>query len=194
MAADPSVTESSISSNDLRILDILANAGDLSQRQLAQRASLSVGMINLLLRRLALTGCIKVINLDRRKVRYMLTAKGMREKAIRSYHYLVRSLRAYHYFQDYLELIINKQIELGQTQFVIDGEGEIAELFKVILQRKGNAVKFRSVRDSNRPPQPGLEIVLNCNLNNHAVEGISVLEELLNSHSQSLKGESYELV
>ncbi len=65
------------STKSLEVLKLLAETSDLSQRDIALRSGASLGMVNLVLRRLVRTGYIKIVNMDRRKVRYILTAKGL---------------------------------------------------------------------------------------------------------------------
>jgi DNA-binding Lrp family transcriptional regulator len=174
---------SPISSNDVKVLNILADAGHLSQRQLAERAGLSVGMVNLLLRRLTKTGYIKIVNLNRRKMGYLLTPKGLSEKSNRSYQYLLRAVQTYRQIHDRLVEFINTQLSQGKNRFIVTGDGEIADLVKLVLKNKGDAVHFSTVFDATDITDK--TVVIHCDINNQPVEGIAVLESILRLTSQT---------
>ena len=184
-----------ITSNEIRILSVLADDQQVSQRQLAERAGLSVGMINLLLRRLTKTGYIKIVNLNRRKMGYLLTPKGLSEKTNRSYQYLLRAVQTYRQIQDRITEFIDEQLVRGKKRFIVAGEGEIADLVMLVLRSKGEDIQF--VSQAGAPPHPAADgaVVIHCDINNQPVEGIAVLESILKSTQKSkIKGESYELV
>ena len=69
----------------LKILDLITEAPRLSQRDIASQSGLSLGLVNLTLKRLLQTGHIKVSNLNKKKVEYIVTPKGFFEKANHSY-------------------------------------------------------------------------------------------------------------
>ncbi|MFA5974942.1 MAG: winged helix-turn-helix transcriptional regulator [Elusimicrobiota bacterium] len=192
----PTPRRHAIDSYDIRVLNILAESGQLSQRELAERVGLSLGMINLLLRRLTLTGYIKIVNLDRRKMRYLLTRKGLLEKTNRSYQYLLRTLVTYRQIYDRLEAFIKEQIQQGKDRFIVNGSGEVAEMVKFVLRNHEDRVRFDVAGPNNRRLTPPGAVVLHCDLNNQPIEGISVLEAVLkqSSYKPNVKGESHELV
>ena len=63
---------------ELNLLSAIAE-GERSQRGLSQRAGLSLGGTNELLRRLVREGCVLVVARDRRSARYELTPLGRAE-------------------------------------------------------------------------------------------------------------------
>lgn len=62
---------------DLEILSELARGDQVTQRRLAARLDIALGLTNLDLRRLARKGYIKITSIPRRRVRYLLTPRGM---------------------------------------------------------------------------------------------------------------------
>ena len=183
------------SSKDLRLLDIIGASAGASQRELAEKSGLSLGMVNLVVRRLAHTGYIKVASLDRRKMSYLLTPKGLAEKSRRSYNYFLRTIRIYERYREQIDQLIEEQIRQGHHRFAVYGEGDFADMVKVILQSKRDAVQFETYLPPRMPPSLENCIVLNCCLEgNKPLAGISILENILGSHEQIPQGELHELV
>ena len=79
------VRDRHLSPRDLEILTAIGEGRPLSQRVLAQRLGVALGLTNLLLKRLARKGSIKIVEFPkkpaaRKRLRYLLTPKGIAEK------------------------------------------------------------------------------------------------------------------
>ena len=83
----------------LRVLQLLHEQPELSQRQLAQRLGVSVGKANYLIRALLEKGAIKATNFRTSKSKiayvYLLTPAGFAHKAAHAKGYLQRKLAEY---------------------------------------------------------------------------------------------------
>ena len=84
----------------LGILRILTSEEDCSQRDISSRLGFSLGKTNYLLKSLAQKGWIKVRNFAQaggkgRKLRYILTKKGLDERLKLTYHFLKRKEKEY---------------------------------------------------------------------------------------------------
>ena len=85
---------------DLEILTAISEGRPLTQRDLAQRMGVALGLANLYLKRLAKKGYIKIIDFPRRpaarkRLRYLLTPKGLAEKSQLTYEHMAYSLNLY---------------------------------------------------------------------------------------------------
>src|SRR5690554_4855726 len=78
---------------EYEVLTHLQNHELTTQRKIATRTGLSLGAVNLLLKRMVRKGLIKVEKLTPRTVRYILTPQGMKEKTRLTYQYVRRSYR-----------------------------------------------------------------------------------------------------
>lgn len=65
----------------------------LPQREIASVTGLSLGTVNLLLKKMARKGLVKVERLNKRNLSYILTPRGMAEKSRLAYSYARRSYR-----------------------------------------------------------------------------------------------------
>jgi len=161
-----------------KILDIVSHSTELSQRDLATSSGLSLGMVNLLLKRLIETGHIKISNLNKKKVQYILTPKGAAEKAQRTYRYISRALQTFSVYSKKIEGLIQDLAQNNSQRFAICGDGEIASLVEMQLRHTTPQVQYRSLRDGETPAEG--ETVLDCRFNSgQGSLGISILAKLL---------------
>jgi DNA-binding MarR family transcriptional regulator len=111
-----------------RILDELTREDIISQRMLADRLGIALGLVNAYIKRLYKKGHIKLKALPRNRIRYIITPKGLKEKARLTYRYMRRSIS---YFRDIRQKIENTyalMIASGDIDVLLWGDGEIAEL------------------------------------------------------------------
>jgi len=160
-----------------RILELVSDSPHISQRELAQSAGFSLGLVNLAIKRLIRTGHIKVAQMDKRKVQYNLTPKGMMEKASRSYQYISRTMKTFLEYRRRLEQLFQRLGQEGHRQFAILGEGEIIFLVEMGLANAIPGAAYRRIQNGE-PLQSG-ETLLDCRLNGEAEFGISVMSQLL---------------
>lgn len=108
----------------------------ISQRLLAERTGISVGLVNAILKRLIRTGCVKVIGLNRRAVRYLLTPKGIAEKTSRSYHFILKTVAHYQSIQQKMICLVLEAKQKGFQHICLDGNAELHLLMKDIVHHK----------------------------------------------------------
>ncbi len=165
-----------------RLLDILARDANLSQRQVAKATGLSLGMVNLILGRLVRTGMIKVVNLNGRNARYLLTPKGLAEKTRRSYDFLFRLVHTFRDLRVRIDGLIAELYAEGARDFIIHGEGEVADIAELCLSRP-QLGGVRYWRRNGEVPRTGApqQVVLQCALEplGSGYVGVAVLERLL---------------
>jgi DNA-binding MarR family transcriptional regulator len=85
---------------DLEILTAISEGTSLTQRDLSQRLGVALGLTNLYLKRLATKGLIKITQFPRKpaarkRLRYLLTPKGIAEKTRLTYEHMTYSLHLY---------------------------------------------------------------------------------------------------
>ena len=123
-----------------QILTEIEAGHDISQRTLASRLGIALGMTNLLLRRLVRKGLIRVSRIKANRVTYFLTPHGMAEKARMSRAYFMKSVELY---ASARERVRGRFQELSRAWPAGDGEpkrvlfvgtGELAEIAYICLQ------------------------------------------------------------
>ena len=90
-----------------KILKMLADNPDVSQRELANQMGISLGKVNYCINALKDKGLVKVRNFhnnpDKRRYLYMLTPKGVDEKARVTARFLVRKIEEYELLRQEIE-------------------------------------------------------------------------------------------
>jgi DNA-binding MarR family transcriptional regulator len=137
----PSQTIPEFNDSELTFLSAIGEAetggARLTQRELAGRAGVSLGMANILLRRLAERGWVKLTRLSSKSVRYALTPSGLGELAQRTAGYFNRASRSAELYRDRLEALALNSKRNGAATIVLYGESEVEFLLAYVCERHG---------------------------------------------------------
>jgi len=126
---------------DLEILAELARCDEVTQRGLAARLGIALGLTNLYLKRLARKGYIKITSISPRRVRYLLTARGMAQKTRLTYEYMDYSRQLYRETRMALRQKLRPLAQRGRPDVALYGTEEAAELAFLTLRELGLDVK-----------------------------------------------------
>ena len=113
---------------DLQLLNEIEANEVVTQRGLAKRLGIALGLTNLYLKRLAKKGYIKVVSIQRNRIRYLITPQGIAEKSRLTYEYMQYSLQLYRQACAVLRGRFRALAEQGRKRLVFYGMGEAAEL------------------------------------------------------------------
>jgi DNA-binding MarR family transcriptional regulator len=114
-----------------------SSAERLTQRELARRTGISLGMINILLRRLAERGWVMLTRLSAKSVRYALTPAGVSELARRTAGYFRRASRSSDLYHDKLESFVLEAKRGGAGTLVLVGSSEVELILAYVCERHG---------------------------------------------------------
>jgi DNA-binding MarR family transcriptional regulator len=118
----------------LKLFEEIENEHAPSQRDLATRLNISLGLVNSFMKRLTQKGYFKITNIPKNRVRYILTPKGAAEKTRLTYEYIQYSFQFYKEARRKLRKIF-KQFEKQKIKDVVFwGTGELAEIAYISLQ------------------------------------------------------------
>jgi len=118
-------------SNELEILRSVEEKNTITQRELAKRTGLSLGSVNVILKRLIHKGFVKIEHINAKTLRYVLTPKGLMEKARLTYKYIVLSYNYISGIEQKIESI--SEGENGSKEFILFGEKD--ELYEIITSK-----------------------------------------------------------
>ncbi len=119
---------------DLVLLNELDRNGGATQRTLATKLGVALGLTNLYLKRLACKGFIKITTIPRNRIRYLLTPQGLAEKSRLTYQYIQYSLSYYRDMRGRLkDMLVSFDGATGQ-RVAIYGTNELAELAYLSLR------------------------------------------------------------
>lgn len=119
---------------DLILLTEVERDGAVTQRSLATKLGVALGLTNLYLKRLARKGYIKITTIPSHRVRYLLTPQGFAEKSRLTYLYMEYSLSHYRDMRARLREALSLVAQNGAKRVVIYGTGELAEMAYLSLR------------------------------------------------------------
>ena len=136
--------------DDLKAFQLLSEVADeqpVSQRELAKRLGIALGLVNSYLKNFVAKGFIRIKNYPHNRYAYLLTPNGMAEKARLAYQHVNYFTSLYTVTrQDYLNLF-RELAKRGIEQVLFCGVDEVAEIAWMSLQESG--VVLGGVMDDN---------------------------------------------
>ena len=121
---------------DLRVLEAVQQDSRLTQRGLASKLGIALGLANIYLRRMVHKGYIKVVNVQPNRISYLITPRGIAEKARLTYEFMDYSLHLYGEVRQHLRAALRECAAAGK-RVAIYGSGEAAELAYLSLKESG---------------------------------------------------------
>ncbi len=121
---------------DLRLLEAVHQDGRVTQRGLAGKLGIALGLANIYLKRMVHKGFIKVVNVQPNRLTYLVTPRGIAEKARLTYEFMDYSLHLYGEVRQHLRTALQACAEAGK-RVAICGSGEAAELAYLSLKESG---------------------------------------------------------
>ena len=126
----PQAPSSGLPPKEFLLIQEIARRPETNQRLLSESTGMSVGMTNLLVRRLVRKGLIKVNQLDWKHAQYVLTIDGMLELASKSYNYTRYTMRILAQLRENIETTLRREHGDGRRAFAVVAQDEIRELIE----------------------------------------------------------------
>lgn len=124
------------SHRDLRLLEAVHEDSRVTQRGLAGKLGIALGLANIYLKRMIHKGYIKVVNVQPNRISYLITPRGIAEKARLTYEFMDYSLHLYGEVRQHLREAMQDCAAAGK-RVAIYGSGEAAELAYLSLKESG---------------------------------------------------------
>ncbi len=121
---------------DLRMLEAVHQDSRVTQRGLASQLGIALGLANIYLKRMIHKGFIKCVNVQPNRIAYLVTPRGIAEKARLTYEFMDYSLHLYGEVRQHLRTVLRDCAAAGQ-RVAICGRGEAAELAYLSLKESG---------------------------------------------------------
>ena len=135
--------QDSLNEREFELINIIGAELGANQRDLSKQLDISLGMTNLLVRRLVAKGYIRIRQLNKKKTEYILTPKGFSEKYLKSVHYTLKTLRSIGLIRNQLNIVIQRLYAQGERVFFIIGSSDLIELVEMSLgQAQWAGVQF----------------------------------------------------
>ena len=128
---------SGIEEKEYKLLNQVSKDPAGTQREISRQLGFSLGMTNILLKRLIHKGYIKISQLNRRKVKYFLTPRGIAQKIKRSHQYLSYTFHSLKEIKYKIQTVLLTEYKKGRRKFIISGNGELADITEIALRNLG---------------------------------------------------------
>lgn len=145
-----------ITEKELKLIEEIAQNGGITQRELSRISGISLGMVNMTLKKLIKRGYVKARGMNKRSLEYVLTPKGFSEKAKKSYRYFRSTLSSLKKMKEKIQSLILAQYSKGARNFIILGEGELADIVEMSFRGfPFDDVRYRRVKRGRQTEKRG---------------------------------------
>ncbi len=124
----------------LQILRNIEQNPHITQKDLAAQLGIAVGSVNWYLKRMVKKGFVKVTQLQRRRLRYLLTPQGIAEKSRLTGSFLQASLKWYRLTRETTKRHLATVRAAGFATVCIEGDGDLAEIVYLTCLEAGVSV------------------------------------------------------
>lgn len=113
---------------EFELVNILGKELGSNQRDLSRQMELSLGMINMLIRRLISKGYIRIEQLNKRNVKYILTPQGIAEKMQQSVKYTLNTINSIGLIKDNVKDLLTRLHKEGRRKFYLYSQSDLTLL------------------------------------------------------------------
>ena len=166
--------------NEVLILEELEKNSDITQRDLSEKTGLSLGMVNLLLKKFIKKGFVKLERLNGKSFRYILTPEGFKEKSKKTIEYIKIYYNKTLIIKENIERII-RVYGRNRTYILFGKDREMKEIIEGILKELN--VDYITETDINKIDRT--KIILYWDIDNE--------EKMKDFNSKFLLGEIEEI-
>jgi len=124
------------SQRDLQLLQALEEQSTITQRTLASRLGIALGLTNLYLKRLIRKGYVKCVTVAPNRLVYLVTPQGLAIKARLTYEFMKYSLDFYRDVRRHLGHSLSAGVN-GRKRIAVYGTGDVAELVFLLVKDMG---------------------------------------------------------
>lgn len=139
------------------ILTYIQEDENVSQRRISSRIGVNVASVNFALKRLITKGFVKMIGVNPRRIRYIITPVGLKEKSELAYKFFDRN---FHFYKDVRNDIENKIKEISNwknQKIAIYGVNELSEITFLAIQNM--ELDLVGVFDDKKQEKPGIKFL-----------------------------------
>lgn len=119
---------------ELTLLQELEKNPIISQRELSHKFGIALGVTNACLKRMVRRGWIRIMSLNKRKIAYSLTPKGLTEKTKLTLHLISWTVQHYSTLKEIIENILLEMQRHGIKRIVFYGVSDEMEIAYISLQ------------------------------------------------------------
>ena len=147
-----------VKQHEYSLLNEIAQDSMVTQAGLSDRLGIAVGSVNWYIKRLVERGWVKVSHLDRTRLKYDLTSKGMAVFTQRAVFYARDSLKVYSDVRGKAKKLVGELKQQGINQVYLDGNDEMIDILRLTCMEKGISLSDEPNGVILKPSGQGFEI------------------------------------
>jgi DNA-binding MarR family transcriptional regulator len=128
-----------VKQQEYQLLNEIAQDSLVTQGTLSERLGIAVGSVNWYIKRLISRGWVKVSHLDRTRLKYDLTAEGMKIFTQRAILYARDSLKVYGEYRSKAKELVEELKAQDIRSICIEGNDETTDILKLTCMEAGIA-------------------------------------------------------
>jgi DNA-binding MarR family transcriptional regulator len=160
-----------ISEKELAVINEIHNNHLPDQRTIASLTGISLGLTNLIIKRLIKKGYVKAKQLNTRKIQYILTPEGFGEKAKKSYTYTLKTIDTFKKLKEDMQKLIISECKKGTSDFIISGRGELADILELAFKN----IKKKNIKYIHIKGQDKVLLIPGRNTHNNEIDVLTYL-------------------
>ena len=129
--------DSPTDTRELQLLEQIESDPDVNQATLAAQLGVAVGTANILIKNLIDKGYVKAKRAQRKKLRYIITPKGITHRAELTVKFIENSLHLYRRTRKQVKGFLLEVRALGYDSVRIVGDGDIGEICRLTCMEEG---------------------------------------------------------
>lgn len=143
-------SEDTLNEREFELINIVGEKLGANQRDISRLMDMSLGMTNMLVRRLVQKGHIRIHQLNKRKMEYILTPKGFAEKTRKSVMYTLKTINSLGLIKNRVRELIQRRYEAGCRAFYVYGSSDLVTLIEMVFhQGKFPGVVVKRINNLN---------------------------------------------
>ena len=146
------IPQAQIDHEYILLTEIEANQS-VSQRELSRKAGLSLGSVNILLKKMAKQGLIKMESIPANRIIYMLTPAGMAEKAFKTVRYIKVHYKVIEETKERIRAGLMTLQQKYSTICILKSEDELTEIVQQAVQEYRHNHPDATIHLIDRPGQ-----------------------------------------
>ena len=119
------------------ILEHIYNNDSLKQRELADKAGISLGMTNAILKRLIEKGWLMTKRLNSRNISYVVSPAGIEEIFKRGYRYFKRTIADVQLYKEKIEQLVSEAVGAGYKTVALVGKSDLDFIIEYACGKAG---------------------------------------------------------
>lgn len=160
------------------IVEISSNTTP-DQRTIANNTGISLGMTNIIIKRLINKGYVKARQLNHKKIQYILTSQGFAEKARKSYRFTLKTIDLIRMMKNKVRHLIDEEHLQGADTVIIRGSGELTDMVKLSVNDLPYPLTLerQTISDSDTPSVNNLVFISSSGEYRHEIDLVEYLAD-----------------